>query len=296
MCVRTTDMTKQRLKLTLAAGLITGVSVSTVSAQMVEKVDKRVLTLAGARAIAAAAEMEARRLQTTGAIAVVDDGGNLLYLVRIDNTFPAGASVATDKAKTAATFRMPTRNLEDAVKNGRTSLVAVSAMTPLAGGVPIVLDGQVVGAIGVSGAANAQQDEDLAKYGAAAIGGATSPDAKVTYIPSGQVSAAFDKGAVLLNHGTYQVHASRRDAEGQVEVHVKDADIIYMLDGTTTFVTGGTIVGAQTIAADEIRGTGVQGGETRRLTKGDVIVVPKGTPHWFKDVSGPVLYYVVKVR
>ena len=74
-----------------------------------------------------------------------------------------------DKARTAATFRMPTRNLEDAVKNGRVSLVAVSEMTPLAGGVPIVIDGQIVGAVGVSGAANAQQDEELAKFAAAAI-------------------------------------------------------------------------------------------------------------------------------
>ena len=136
---------------------------------MVAKVEKRVLTLAGARMVAAAAESEARRLNTTGAVAVVDDGGNLLYLLRIDNTFPAGSYVAMDKARTAATFRMPTRNLEDAVKNGRVSLVAVSEMTPLAGGVPIVIDGQVVGAVGVSGAANAQQDEELAKFAAAAI-------------------------------------------------------------------------------------------------------------------------------
>ena len=92
------------------------------------------------------------------------------------------------------------------------------------------------------------------------------------------------------------VHASRRDADGQAEVHEKDADIIYMLEGTTTFVTGGTVVGGKTTAPDEIRGTSVRGGETRTLSKGDVIVVPKGTPHWFKDVSGPVLYYVVKVR
>ncbi len=125
---------------------------------------------------------------------------------------------------------------------------------------------------------------------------ATNGSSKVTYIPADQVSAALGKGAVLLNNGTYQVHASRRDAEGQVEVHVKDADIIYMLSGSTTFVTGGTVVGGQTTAPDEIRGTSVDGGETRRLTKGDVIVVPKGTPHWFKEVSGPVLYYVVKVR
>ena len=135
----------------------------------VANVQKRVLTLAGARLVANAAETEAKRLNTTGAVAVVDDGGNLLYLLRIDNTFPAGSYVAMDKARTAATFRMPTRNLEDAVKNGRTSLVAVAEMTPLAGGVPIVIDGQIVGAVGVSGAANAQQDEELAKVAAAAI-------------------------------------------------------------------------------------------------------------------------------
>ena len=119
---------------------------------------------------------------------------------------------------------------------------------------------------------------------------------KVTYIPADQVQAAFAKGAVLLNNGSYQVHASRREEPGQVEVHVKDTDVIYMLEGSTTFVTGGAMVGGKTTAPDEIRGSSVQGGETRTLTKGDVIVVPNGTPHWFKEVSGPVLYYVVKVQ
>jgi cupin len=138
----------------------------------------------------------------------------------------------------------------------------------------------------------------LALVTAAFIGGLAVSDASsaVTYIPADQVNAAFAKGAVLVNDGNYMVHASRRDAEGQVEVHVKDADIIYMLEGTTTFITGGEIVGGQKTAADEIRGTSIRGGETRKLTKGDVIVVPKGTPHWFREVSGPVLYYVVKVR
>lgn len=117
-----------------------------------------------------------------------------------------------------------------------------------------------------------------------------------TFIPAAQVTAAFAKGGVLVNNGTYQVHASRREDAGQVEVHVKDTDIIYMLEGTTTFVTGGTMVGGKSTAADEVRGSSVNGGETRSLTKGDVIIVPKGTPHWFKDVSGPVLYYVVKVQ
>jgi mannose-6-phosphate isomerase-like protein (cupin superfamily) len=120
--------------------------------------------------------------------------------------------------------------------------------------------------------------------------------ATVTYIPADQVTAAFAKGAVLINNGSYQVHASRREKPGEVEVHVKDTDVIYVLEGTTTFVTGGTMVGAKTVAPDEVRGADVQGGETRKLTRGDVIVVPKGTPHWFKEVTGPVLYYVVKVQ
>jgi mannose-6-phosphate isomerase-like protein (cupin superfamily) len=118
----------------------------------------------------------------------------------------------------------------------------------------------------------------------------------VTYLPADQVKAAFAKGAVLVNQGSYQVHASRRDAPGQVEVHQNETDIIYMLEGSTTFVTGGTVVDGKATAPGEIRGADVTGGETRRLVKGDVIVVPKGTPHWFKDVSGPVLYYVVKVQ
>jgi len=130
---------------------------------------------------------------------------------------------------------------------------------------------------------------------AAAIGLAAGRPG-VTYIPADQVNAAFAKGAVLVNQGNYMVHASRRDMDGQVEVHVKDADIIYMLEGSTTFVTGGTMVGGRTTAPDEIRGTDIDGGETRRLTKGDVVIIPQGTPHWFKDVSGPLLYYVVKVR
>ena len=122
--------------------------------------------------------------------------------------------------------------------------------------------------------------------------------ADVTYFPAEKVSAAFAQGAVLFDGAgrNYMVHASRRDAAGQAEVHVKDTDIIYVLEGSTTFVTGGTVVDGKTTAPDEIRGTAVKDGETRRLGKGDVIIVPNGTPHWFKEVEGPVLYYVVKVR
>lgn len=131
---------------------------------------RKTLSLEGAKAIGAAAATEARRLAAPGgAIAIVDDGGHLLYLERLDNTFPAASVVAIDKARTAATFRRPTSAFEDAIKAGRLSLVAVSVMTPLQGGVPVIVDGVVVGAVGVSGAASAQQDDDIAKVAAVAL-------------------------------------------------------------------------------------------------------------------------------
>jgi hypothetical protein len=118
----------------------------------------------------------------------------------------------------------------------------------------------------------------------------------VTYFPGTQVSAAFAKGAVLFEGPGFMVHASRRDGAGQAEVHVKDTDVIHVLGGTTTFVTGGEVVDGKPIAPEEIRGASIRGGETRRLAEGDVIIVPNGVPHWFKEVPGPFLYYVVKVR
>lgn len=120
--------------------------------------------------------------------------------------------------------------------------------------------------------------------------------AAVTHIPAASVSAGFDKGAVLIDAGSYMVHASRRDAPGMAEVHDKDTDIIYILEGGALFVTGGRVVDAQVTAVDERRGPSIAGGETRRLAKGDVVVVPNGTPHWFREVQAPLLYYVVKVR
>jgi glc operon protein GlcG len=132
--------------------------------------DAKELSLAGARRVAAAATAEAQRLAAPGgAVAVVDAGGHLLYLERWDGTFPAAASVARKKARSAALFRKPTADFENAVRGGRTSLVAVSEMTPLQGGVPITAGGRVVGAIGVSGAASAQQDEDIANAAAHAL-------------------------------------------------------------------------------------------------------------------------------
>ncbi len=79
------------------------------------------------------------------------------------------------------------------------------------------------------------------------------------------------------------------------EVHTKDTDIIYVLEGKATLVTGGTVVEGKETGPEEIRGKEISGGDPRSIGKGDVIVVPAGTPHWFKEVNGPLLYYVVKV-
>jgi glc operon protein GlcG len=260
--------------------------------------DKKVLTLDGAKNVIAAAFAEAQRLNAPGGvIAVVDDGGNLVALERLDNTFAAGSNISIGKARTAALFKKPTKVFEDAINKGRTTMVTVTGdvqgFTPLQGGIPIMLGSEVVGAVGVSGAASAQQDEDIAIAGANALKG-NSAAASVTHIDHDKVAAAFAKGAPLLEVPAYKVHASRRTEAGLAEVHENETDVIYVLEGTATFVTGGKLVDGKVTAPGEIRGADVAGGDTRKLAKGDVVVVPPNTPHWFKEVSNPFLYYVVK--
>lgn len=279
------------------------VTVALAGTGQAQVVEKKALTLEGARQIIATAIGEARRLNAPGGvIAVVDDGGNLIALERLDRTFAAGANISIGKARTAAMFKRPTRAFEDIIKNGRTSMVALPDFTPLQGGIPIMVGEEVVGGIGVSGAASAPQDEEIALAGAAAaktlkLGMAgTELSRKVTFIDSRMVAAGFDKGSVLVNMGNYMVHASHREMDGTAEVHTLDTDLIYMLDGTATFVTGGSVPDAKVIEPNELRGSAIVGGESRRIVKGDVIVVPAGVPHMFRDVQGPLNYYVVKVR
>ena len=142
----------------------------TVLAAGAQVVEKKALTLDGAKKVIAAAEAEAVKNHVGCNVAVVDDGGNLIAFHRIDPTFPAGARVSIGKARTAALFRQPTKNFEDVItQKGRTSMIALEDFTPLQGGVPIVVGGQIVGAIGVSGASSADQDEQFAKVSAAAL-------------------------------------------------------------------------------------------------------------------------------
>ena len=269
--------------------------------------DKKTLTLKGAESVIAAAKAEAQKLQAPGGvIAVVDDGGNLMALERLDGTFSAGANISIGKARTAVMFKKPTRFFEELINSngkGRTVMTALDNFTPLIGGIPITVDGQIVGGIGVSGAVSADQDEKLAIAGSNAFATGTSamadPPAQISYFEKSKVDAAFAKGAILLDGSdgrNYMVHASRREKPGQAEIHTKDTDVIYVLDGTATFVSGGEAVDTKEIAANELRGSSIRSGETRQIAKGDVIVVPNGIPHQFLEVTSPFLYYVVKVR
>jgi glc operon protein GlcG len=268
--------------------------------------DKKTLTLDGARRVMDAARSEASRLGAPGgAIAVVDDGGHLLALERLDGTFAAAANVSIGKARTAALFKKPTKVFEDLVNNGRTTMVTIPDFTPLQGGVPIVVNGEVVGAIGVSGAASAAQDEELAWAGARAFesdpstlstasDSASPQPSPLAYFNRKQVADAFAKGMPLLEVPGYKIHASRREMPGVAEVHETETDVVYVLEGAATLVTGGQVVEPAVTEPGQIRGPRIDGGESRRIGPGDVIVVPQGVPHWFKEVDGPLLYFVVK--
>lgn len=130
---------------------------------------KKTLTLEGALKVIGASTDAARKAGAAGVVAVVDDGGNLIAVQRLDGTFAAGAEIAIGKARTAVLFKKPTKFFEDVINKGRTAMTAVD-FTPLQGGVPIVIDGQIVGAVGVSGAMSAAQDEELALAGVAVFG------------------------------------------------------------------------------------------------------------------------------
>lgn len=145
------------------AAVVTGMMAGIAQAQLVEKT---ALTLDGAKQVMAAAEAMAKTEGARVVIAVVDDGGNLLLLERLDDSQVASVNVGIDKARTAAIYRRPSKVFEDQVKNGRVSALALHGAVALQGGVPIIVNGKVIGAIGVSGE-TPQQDEDIAIAGAA---------------------------------------------------------------------------------------------------------------------------------
>jgi len=125
---------------------------------------------------------------------------------------------------------------------------------------------------------------------------AQTDDSRVTLIGRDEVAGAFARGRPLIEVEDYKIHASRRDSAGIAEIHTRDTDIIYVLEGSAALVTGGTPVGVKSTGTEELRGSAIEGGDIRQLAAGDVVVIPNGVPHWFRAVKAPFLYYVVKVR
>jgi mannose-6-phosphate isomerase-like protein (cupin superfamily) len=121
----------------------------------------------------------------------------------------------------------------------------------------------------------------------------------VTHVDSEKVAAALSGGGgivgALVSAKDYTVSGIKRVKPGEVEIHDHETDIFYVTDGEATFVTGGTIVGAKQTAPGQTRGTDLHGGQTVHLKKGDVMTIPAGVPHWFKDVSPSISYLTVKV-
>jgi glc operon protein GlcG len=136
-----------------------------MAAQLAEK---KTLTLEVAKQVAGAAEAEAAKNKWNVVIVVVDEGGHLVYLEKLDDTQYGSIDVAIKKAQTSIAFKRPTKVFEDAIAGGRTALIGLSGALPLEGGVPLTVDGKIIGAVGVSGATS-QQDGQVAKAGADAL-------------------------------------------------------------------------------------------------------------------------------
>jgi mannose-6-phosphate isomerase-like protein (cupin superfamily) len=116
----------------------------------------------------------------------------------------------------------------------------------------------------------------------------------VTFMDHDKMAEALAKGGPVARANDCVVSGAHRGGPGQVEVHDKETDVIYITDGEATFVTGGKMIGGKMTKEGQWLGTNIEGGETHHVVKGDVFVIPAGTPHWFKDVKS-VNYFLVKV-
>jgi mannose-6-phosphate isomerase-like protein (cupin superfamily) len=127
------------------------------------------------------------------------------------------------------------------------------------------------------------------------LAGAQSGSSAGIHVDPAKVAASLAKGGSLVTRPDLLVSGSHRDKGGQVEVHDKETDVLYIVDGEATFVMGGQMVGGKVTAPGQWLGTDITGGETHKIAKNDVFVIPAGVPHWFKEVPKSVNYFVVKV-
>ena len=249
------------------------------------------LSYALARKAAAAAGAVAGARGVAPVVAVVDAGGEPVFLWRPDEAQVASVGVAVDKARTAAMFRRPSRDFEQQAAGGRPSALHLAGAVPLQGGMPIGQDGHVIGAVGVSGASSADEDQELAEIATAA---AATTDAR--HFPADEVHQQFATGGLLLDTPAYKVDAGRRSGPGEVEFHEGVTDVMHVVEGRATVVTGGEMHDVREIAPGELRAVSTEGGTAHEISPGDVLVVPSGVPHQFVDVSDPFLYLVAKVE
>ena len=117
----------------------------------------------------------------------------------------------------------------------------------------------------------------------------------VSYVGHAKVAAALARNGTLVTASDLIVMGSHRAGPGQVELHEKETDVFYVTDGEATFVTGGSMIAAKVANPGQLRSSDMRGGQIHHLSKGDIIVIPAGTPHWFKEVPLSISYYVVKV-
>jgi glc operon protein GlcG len=259
------------------------------------------LTYAGARLAAEAIGAEAARRGVAPVVSAVDADGALMFLLRPDTAQVASVEVTTDKARTAAIYRRPSKDFEDQAAGGRPSALHLARAVPLQGGIPLMAGGEVVGAVGVSGASSADEDNDLAEVGARAfasalLAGANGDRNGARFFSAGEVAERFRSGGLLLDEGEYKIDAGRRVEPGEVEYHEHVTDVMHVVEGAATVVTGGRMRDAREVAPGELRASSVDGGTAHELREGDVLAIPHGVPHQFTDVSDPFLYFVVKVE
>jgi uncharacterized protein GlcG (DUF336 family) len=257
------------------------------------------LTYEGARFAAEAAGAVAAERGVAPVISVVDAGGELIYLLRPDAAQVASVNVTTDKARTAAIYRRPSKDFEDQASGGRPSALHLARSVPLQGGIPITFDGTVIGAIGVSGATSADEDNELAGIGARAIEAGVKANGRANgaaFFSSRRLRNKFKQGGLLLDTAGYKIDAGRRERPGEVEYHERVTDVMHVVQGSATVMTGGEMVKPRKVGAGELRAKSVRGAKQHRLSEGDVLAIPSGVPHQFTDVSDPFLYFVVKVE
>src|SRR4051794_29415826 len=221
--------------------------------------DVPALTFDGARLAAEAAGAVARERGVAPVTTVVDAGGELVYVHRPDAAQVASVGVSTDKARTAAIYRRPSKDFEDQASSGRPSALHLARSVPLQGGIPIAVDGEVVGAVGVSGASSADEDQELAVLGAAAVESALAAraagngDGGALHVDRAALERRFETGGLLFEDGAYKLDAGRREAPGEVEFHERDVDVMHVVRGSATVVTGGAMGGARAGAPRELR-------------------------------------------